>query len=52
MKREKALDKITLRVTPSLRTEIKRVAQEETRTVTNIIKHFIAEGLKARKRES
>lgn len=42
----KAPDKLTIRITEVERKELEKIAAMETRTLTNVVKHFIAEGLK------
>ena len=46
MKREKSLEVLTIRVPPSWRMAIEKIAESETRTMTNVIKQFIEQGLK------
>ncbi len=51
MRKEKALEILTIRVPESWRVAIEKIAETETRTMTNVIKHFIEQGLKAKENE-
>lgn len=44
--RYKAPDKLTIRITEMERRELEKIAAMETRTLTNVVKMFIAEGLR------
>jgi uncharacterized protein (DUF1778 family) len=44
--KHKAPDRLTIRLTEDERRELERIAAMQTRTMTNVVKLFLVEGLK------